>query len=342
MSVYIAARSLAGFASGALAAVGMGVLAQELSGRARRFTLAANTLTWVASSLAGPAYAAYVAAAFTWRVALVAYLPLLVVARLVIIRELAHNRPQTSHKAEPTGWGWAVTLAAGMLLLGSATPVTLRGAALTVIGLALVAVGVWNLMPPSVLSPRSTGGAAAIRVIGWAAALQFGANTIVTIVGHDRLGMGPHQLGLLLTAGGLAWALVGLALARRPATRTRFAWQGLFAFLVMGVGAAMMACGTWGSDSTVFFAGWVVMNLGMGLIYLDAMNLAFDDSLPEALGAVVAGATVAFIEPLTGGVTGTLAAALVSAGVQHGWIAFAVLAVLALPAAHAARRVASR
>lgn len=336
---YIAARVVSGLASGALAGVGMGVLAQELTGRARRFTLAANNLVWVASSLAGPVYAAWIAAAFSWRIALVAYLPLLVLARVVIIRELRAAQPTREGERKSIPVAWAITLASGMLLLGLRPATSTSGLVLVVIGLTLAGVAAFKLLPRPVLDPRTTGAPAATRALAWSAALLFGADAIVTIVAHDALAFDARRIGVLLTSGGLAWSLVGLVTAAWPAPLARFRWQGSIAFLAMGAGAAALA---WGSTGHLgaFHAGWIMMNLAMGAIFLDAMNIVFDPERPNAEPPATAGATVAFIESLAGAITGTLAAGLVSGGGHLGSIAFLVLALASFPAAHATWRTA--
>lgn len=340
MQFYIAARAVSGLTSGALAGVGMRIIAQELTGNARRFTLAANNVMWVASSIVGPTYAASLSALLSWRLALVAYLPLLVLARLVIIGQLRSDHRDRDQR-EPLPWHWAVLLAGGMALIGLLPPADLWGAVVTLTGLGIVGISMRTLLPRPVARLTSRGTPAAIQLLGWVTGAIFGIDAVISIIAHDVLAMSVGQIGGLLTAGGLAWALVGLVTAARPTGSRRFGPQATVALLAVAGGAAIsMAClaHTW----LGFSIGWVVMNLGVGLIYLDLLNLIFDERLSQPIDPGEAGTTVALIEATSAAVFGTVCANLVSLGPHAAAWPFVVAILACGLGTHALSRIRFR
>ncbi len=104
IEVYVAGEVLRGLAAGALATVSMGVLVAGLPDAWRRLFLAVGSATWVISSLLGPAYAATISELYSWRWALVAYIPLLIGARLVMSREIRGLRVGQDEGAGACTW----------------------------------------------------------------------------------------------------------------------------------------------------------------------------------------------------------------------------------------------
>src|SRR5690349_18280083 len=88
VGVFVLGRAASGLASGALATVSLSAIVTAMPPAWRRAVLAGYNVIWVVASLVGPLYAGWVTSHVSWRWALVLYLPLLVVARAVIARQL--------------------------------------------------------------------------------------------------------------------------------------------------------------------------------------------------------------------------------------------------------------
>ena len=115
--------------------------------------------------------------------------------------------------------------------------------------------------------------------MGLLTAAYFGASNCVTIVVHDVLGSTIAIAAAILGAGSLAWAVLGLYVARRPATDARYLRRVGTASVVMGLGLAVCA---WAvtlpatAGVVLVLAGWSLAGAGMGLAYLDTINRIVD------------------------------------------------------------------
>src|SRR4051812_24066399 len=115
MGVFIGGTAVRAFAGGALATISMGAVSRGLPARYRQLVLAAMSGIWVFSSVLGPAYAVSVSQAFGWRWAMVLYLPLLLVARLLVARSMPQRTEQVAEEKAP--WAWSVVLATGSAVI---------------------------------------------------------------------------------------------------------------------------------------------------------------------------------------------------------------------------------
>lgn len=339
---FTAGRVVAALAAGALMTVSLGALVTVLPPAWRRMVLAGYAGVWVVSSLVGPAYAAWVAQALGWRWALVAYLPLLVAVRVVVIRRLRELEPPRQRRRPPLGLGPALGLAAGIALVSAtgagAGPVRWLGLAGAVVVLAAAA----RILPTGVLR-AAPGRPAAVLSMAVLCAAYFGAAAVVTITAHDVMGRGAADLGILLSAGGLGWAVVGLLCGRWPApTRPSYRRRVALSSLTMAAGLGLVAVSVGLSASPagwpMLVGGWGLAGVGMGLCYVDTLNVVFDTPVeadgidgPEAAGAVVMAEVIgtALAATLTASAVAWL---LVSAASPVGGVAavFAGLGVLAL------------
>ncbi len=276
---FVAGRALAGLSSGALASLSLSTVVAVLPARLRRWVLAGYNVVWVLISIVGPVYAGWVASALSWRWALVLYLPLLVVARFVIARQLTGESIAGTSGSAPIGS--ALALAGGIALVSCAGTVGGSAAwtgAIAVAGAAVVVGAVRTLLPVGTLRLRR-GRPAAVATMGLLTAAYFGASNCVTIVVHDVLGSTIAIAAAILGAGSLAWAVLGLYVARRPATDARYLRRVGTASVVMGLGLAVCA---WAvtlpatAGVVLVLAGWSLAGAGMGLAYLDTINRIVD------------------------------------------------------------------
>ncbi|WP_406674074.1 MFS transporter [Nonomuraea sp. N2-4H] len=339
VGVFVLGRAVAGLASGALAAVSLAAIVSVMPETWRRMVLAGYNVMWVCTSLLGPLYAGWIASALSWRWAFVLYLPLLVIARIVIARRLTGTM-QSGKGGERLTLGSALLLAASVALLSF---VGLRGlpdaAAITVggAGVAGALVAAARLLPGGTLRVRA-GRPAALATMGLLTAAYFGAAAIIAIIVHDLLHGTNGQVALVLGAGGLGWAFAGLAAARWPAkparayVRRSALGAGLLTAGLVAIGAPLLA-GEMAWRVELALAGWTVAGIGMGLTYLDTLNHIVD--VPQESDGVStnkAAASAILVEAIATAVMTTVTTATVGRGVAQGGGTTITVAVLALAA----------
>ncbi|HEY0186884.1 MAG TPA: MFS transporter [Cellulomonas sp.] len=337
IGVFLLGRAASGLASGALATVSLAAIVTVLPAGWRRAVLAGYNAMWLATSLVGPAYAGWIASVLSWRWALVLYLPLLVLARVVVARRLGGSMPPGTDRERLTV-GAALVLAGGVALLSVVGLTGVPAALAAVLGLAgtLVALlAARRLLPGGMFRP-ARGRPAALATMGLATASYFGASSLIAIVVHDLLGGTAREVAAVLACGGLGWALTGLAVSRWPA-REPHAYARRAA-----VGAALIAVGVLGTGLPlvldvaaprvgVVLVGWSVAGVGMGLVYLDTLNHIVEVP-PETDGVSVprAAAAAVLVESIATAVTTTAVTAVVGRAVAGGAGAGAAVLCLAL------------
>lgn len=349
---FAAGRVIAALAAGALATISMGVIVTVLPRQWRQLVLAGFSAMWVITSLVGPAYAAWASEQFGWRWAMVGYLPLLIVARLLVARRLRESGG--GQDAGRLSMSDAVVLAAGVALI--AAPIGNGWSRVVAVGaaLALTAFAGIRLLPSGVARLRS-GRPSAIAALGLLCGVYFGASGIVAILAHDVLGYGAVEIGALLSGGGLAWAIVGLACGRRPAAsdqsyrvRVTVGSALVTAGLALQAVAVALAGAAW--SGLAFAAGWILAGLGMGSAYLDTIGRiveppAVEDGIAayDAAAASVAVEMIATAAVATAVASGTAYAISALDGSARLWVLTGTLALLAVGAlllAPVARRAA--
>ncbi len=327
MAAYIVGRIIAGLASGAMATVSMGVTVNALPPRWRQLLLGFNNMVWLISSVVGPAYAAWLSHLLNWRWAMVAYLPLLFAARLVVAQQLK-RLPPPKPGAKKLPWREAVLLAGGVACLATlGLDFPLRWV-IAAVGLGLIGLALTHLLPPSV-KRLELGQSSAILTLGLLAAIFFGSDAMVAILAHDQLHFSTVELGFLLTAGGFAWSAVGLYAARFPVEGKRLVKRTQLGSVGLFVGLLLMALSLMHVLPVVAFTGgWLVMGTGMGLCFLDLMNAAFTDDAVNPLVATDASTAVVLIESVSSAVAATLCTSILAFAPQQGAAILLGLAVL--------------
>ncbi|GAB3569100.1 MFS transporter [Spelaeicoccus albus] len=347
MPTFLVGTAIRALAAGALATVGMGVIVTEMPKHWRRIVLAALSGVWVFASIIGPAYASWISVVAGWRWALVAYLPILFAARGMIARQLRHS-PVRADDAAGLSIPSALLLAAGITLVSLFTDTSWWRIAACGAGVTAVLIAVRALLPSGVarLARGRPGAIAAMFVL---CGVYFGASGLIAIAAHDTLAFSAPQIGVLLAAGGLGWAVVGFHCGRRPAAsgaaftaRLTRAIGGLLSGLVL-VGTAMqLPSGT--ASGTIFVIGWLLAGVGMGFGYIDIMNRIVEPT-DDGIGQARAATAVVLAESVAAALFTTLTTtSLVSMTAAWGgrsvgflFFALAALGLVLIPAArHAA------
>lgn len=324
---FIAGRVITGLASGALAGVAMGAVVTGMPTSWRRIVLALYNVIWVVASLIGPGYAALVSHALSWRWALVLYLPLLLIARLVVARQLPPADPSTQRQPLPLVQAFALAAGVGLLVL---VPLRSWLAVVSVaFGLALVVWSARRLLPAPVLRMRR-GAASSMVLLAVVVAAWFGADAVIAIIGHDRLAMGTGMVGVLVGAGGLGWSLSGLLCGFWALHGRALKVRLVVGYLMLAAGLLGMAWAAQRLDQLGLVATWSLASLGMGLVYLDVMNRSFEPDPVDPILPTDAASAVVLAEQVPTAVVMSLAASWIAARPDGSPVLFVALAAVAL------------
>ena len=350
VAVYVLGEVVRGLAAGALATVTMGAMVAGLPEAWRRAFLAASSAMWVVSSLAGPVYAAAISSGWGWRWALVAYVPVLVAARLVMARQIQGLRVSggdngNNGNSRNSGSGSdgndaplmaALAMACGVALIGLAPAASPWFWPASGLGLASAVWACSRVFPTGVLR-LVPGRRAALATLTWVCASYFALDFLISPAGHDVLVLGPGAVGWALTAAGVLWSAVAMWCGAHPARQrhvylVRTGLGGLL-FAVGGgiLAAALLGAAPWWG----LHLGWGLSGLGMGLTHQDTLIRCVTD--PVELGqrndgiSQAQSATAVTVAANVGGATlGTLVTTLVaptSAGVEEHLVVPVVVVV---------------
>ena len=273
MEMFVAGTAVRALAAGALATVGMGAISRGLPPRYRQLVLAAMSGVWVFSAVLGPVYAVTATSAFGWRWAMVAYLPLLVVARMMVARSMPERTEEVP--AEPAPWGWAVVLATGSAVLS--LPLGVWSVVALAVGGGLMLRATAAVLPAGTFRARD-GRRAALTALFVTAAVYFGAEMVLSVVAHDVFDLGPERFGFVIAASGLCWALAGLWTGARPAgdgrtfRRRMTAGGSVITLGVLGLLTTTLTATGPAAAFTGMLVPAAVLGLGMGLIYPDLLG----------------------------------------------------------------------
>lgn len=272
MGVFIAGTAVRALAAGALATVGMGAISRGLPSRYRQLVLAGMSGVWLFSSVLGPVYAVSVASTLGWRWAMVLYLPVLLVARLVIARYMPERTDEVAEEKAP--WIWAILLAAGSVALS--LPLGVWSIAAVVAGGGLMLWATAAILPTGTFRARD-GRRAALTALLLTAAVFFGASMVLSVVAHDALGLDTVHLGFVIAAPGFLWAVAALWTGSHPALEDGpFRRRAVPAGTSIGVGVAVLLATTLLADDATSFVGLLLggalLGAGMGSLYPDLLG----------------------------------------------------------------------
>lgn len=326
--VYVLAEVARGLAAGALATVTTGIMVAGLPEAWRRAFLAACSAVWVVASLAGPFYAASVSSGWGWRWALVAYVPVLVVARLTMARHIRGLRVADDGEGGAPLVA-ALAMAAGVAAVGLAPAGSPAFWPVASLGLAGVVWACSRVFPAGVLR-LVPGRRAALATLTWVCACYFALDYLLSPAAHDVLGLGPGAVGWVLTAAGTAWSGVALWCgahpAREPAAyRLRASWAGVLLLVGTGLVSVTLAGVT---APWCLHVGAGLAGAGMGAVHQDTLIRCVTDpvevGLPaDGISAATAATAVTVAGSVGGAAVGTLVTTLVAptaAGVEAGLI----------------------
>lgn len=329
MWFYIGTRVVAGLAAGILATAGMGALVTSMPPAWRQLVLAANNIMWLLSAVLGPLYAAGVSHAWGWRWAMVLYLPLLLIARWVIARQLDRIG---SHEAKEARLplAAALLLSGGIALLTAISLGSIWGWIAGSVGFVAIVVSVQRILPDGVLTLRP-GSRAALGLLGMLSIMVFAADAIVTILAHDVLGFDEGRIGILLGSMSIGWSAVGLVCGKWPVSGRAFRVRGMLGMAFLTFGLVALAWSLHGRHDTAYIVSFLIVGIGMGLVFLDALNIVFTPDVADPLDPTDSSAASVVVQQVGGATFMTIATSIIALRPGLGPEVFLGLAALGIP-----------
>ncbi|HEY0955888.1 MAG TPA: MFS transporter [Roseateles sp.] len=285
MPLLVLGRALQGLGSGVLGVtlyVGVGqVVPPQL--HPKLFAMFAGA--WVVPGLLGPALASFLVQFLGWRSVFLAVAVAVPVAAVMMLPALRRVGTGTG---EVLRWGamrWALLASGGALTLHAASQHSGSGAVLLfAAGLLAAGIAARLLLPPGTLS-AARGLPTVILLRGLIAATFASAEAFLPLLLTQQFGWSLTQAGMALSAGAVTWS-VGSALqarARRPQSR-RLLLPGGFVLTAVGL-VVVISPLLFALPSSLVFAGWSTVGLGIGLSFPMLSVLLLQLSPPDSQGS---------------------------------------------------------
>lgn len=270
MTQLVAGRVVQGFGAGLLITAVYVVAGEAYPEHLRPRLFAATSSAWVLPSLVGPAAAGALAQHASWRWVFLGLAPLMVIGGAMLVPVLRSLVPHAGDRwfANPLQLVRALAVAVGVAALEQAGQhPSAPSAGIAVVGIALLAWGLWHLLPAGTFRV-CPGVSAPIALRGLLAGSMFGAEVTVPLGLSVQHGYGATAAGVPLTVSGFSWAfgswIQGRADdSRGPQVRVRLIRSG---FALMTVATALMTVALLpGVSGLLAYPAWLLAGLGAGL-----------------------------------------------------------------------------
>ena len=268
MAAVVAGRLVQGLGSGAIIAATYASIARGFNEAERPRMFAILSTAWVIPSIVGPAAAAFVATAFTWRLVFLGLLPFTILAAALAIPALRRlGAPAATTERIRRRDAVQVAVGSGLLLAGLSNSTLLLAIALIAVGGAVAIVALRRVSPAGTLT-ASTGLGAAVLVRGLLTFAFFGTEAFLPLMLREARGLTPTLAGIVLTTGAITWTGGSWTHARlAPRLTSRAIITTSFALVVAGALAVLAVLIAQDIPVEVAYAGWAVSGAGMGFGY---------------------------------------------------------------------------
>ena len=329
MAVVAGGRFLQGIAAGAAYALSLGVVAKALPARHRARVMALLATTWLLPGLFGPPLGALLAETVGWRYAFIVPLPVLA-ACLVMIMPSLRGIAVAEAGAVPLARPLLLMVGAGAFFAGLTAPGTLS-IPVALAGLAIAVVALRGLVPDGTF--RAARGPAAAAVAAFLLSTSFvAAENFLPLMFTDVRGRTLTEVAIVLAVIPFTWAAgswwQSRAVEHRPPS-TLVTVGGALVLLGFGTSASGLVPGV---PLWLAYAGWPVAATGMGIAFptipLAVMSWVREgaegrelsptllmDMVGVALGAGLAGASLAIADRSGASLTAGLGGAFAVSGV---------------------------
>jgi MFS family permease len=293
LRVLLAGRGTQGIGAGGLFALPFIMISQRFPPTLQPKALALTSGVWGVSSLSGPLVGALLLELWGWPAIFWVNLPLGALVLALGWRGL-HGTPGGDPGAAPTNPVSPVllTLATG-LLLAAPTASIVRGALLaaglasTVAFVAVERRSLQPIVPSGAWRARGPLGAA-LAVIALATLAFFAAETFLPLLVQSGRGRSAVEVGMLISAGAVAWTLGALWSGRHtyPSPRRSV----ILGLRVLLLGAVLLLLVIALLPTPVAYGAWVLVGLGMGMIVQNSNVVVLDNARgPQATSITAAG-----------------------------------------------------
>jgi MFS family permease len=285
----VAGRIAQGFGAGALSSVAYVAVARGYPSADQPRMLALLASAWVVPGLIGPAIAAFIASAFSWRAVFLLLVPMTLAGAMLARKGLAGLKPPEHADASAGRMSSAIRLAAGtgiaLAAAGSGhAVVTVSGA---VAGMFIGVSALVELVPAGTLR-AAPGAPAALAAKGLVTFAFFGAEAFLPLSLTAVRGESMAVAGVALTAGTLAWT-TGAWMQERLAARVdavKLVRTGLILTCIAIAGAAGVLVAP--MPGVIAVLSWAVAGLGIGLSYSGTTMAVFDATASGGEGSAAA------------------------------------------------------
>ncbi len=304
MTLFLWARVVAGLGVGLLTSLAFTAIASAIPAERRSRVISLSSGAWIVPGLVGPPLAAFITSAFGWRITIVWLIPVIVVARAMVVRNLG-TMPPPRDRRTPLVPTVAFVAALGVMLAAQNLPMPY---AVIVFFAALIAVfAVSEKLFPEGTRFARRGHPAAIAALFLLMFAFFGSDALATFLVVEGMRQSLYLGGLALTLATIGWSLAGIS---QPMIAARFGSEsgcGMTGALLVVIGIALVAGGIalTGSAAALgaVLAGWTLAGIGMGLGYAPLATAAVD---VDAADAVFAANAVMVVELLANTVSRSL------------------------------------
>lgn len=295
MEVLVLGRILQGLGAGAVPAASYAAIARGFEASERPHMFALLSTAWVVPGLVGPAAAAAVEHALSWRWVFLGLLPVVAVAGALTVGPLARVPSPIGSGADlpdaggsRSGFGRSARMT-GLVGGVGAVFVALTGVpgplALVLVGIGLpLAVWAFAGMVPDGTLRLAPGVPATVAVRGLLTWSFFQADAYVSLAVVDGRGSSTFVAGAALSAGSVLWAAGSWVQARQidrlgPRTLVGAGFTVIISALALTAGVAL------GLPVPVLVAAWGIGGFGMGLAYSPLSVVVLGSARPGEEGA---------------------------------------------------------
>lgn len=325
MAVLVVGRVLQGLGAGAISSTGYAAIARAFPAPIRPRMFALLSTAWVVPGLIGPALAAGVEHAWSWRWVFLGLLPVVVVAGALTIPALARlgvsevvadagfDVGSTARAGDRRRLGRVVLLVVGvgaLLAAGTDAPLALA-VPLAVVGLPLACWAFLGLVPPGTVR-LATGVPATVAVRGILTGAFFSADAYLSLAVVEGRGASTWLAGVALSASAVLWA-VGSWYQAREIDRLGPRRLDAIGFVAIMAGVALLLGVALGLPVGIVVPAWGIAGLGMGVAYaplsitvlaaarpgeegMASAALQLSDTVGISLGTGIGGAFVALAD----------------------------------------------
>lgn len=342
MEIVVVARLLQGLGAGGVTVTLFVLIARVYPPLLHAKVFALFSAAWVLPAMVGPLLAGLITQYLGWRWVFLSVVVLVVPATLALAPGLRGLGPApTPGRSARVGLSFLCAVVAALGVLGLDLSREIPEPVLTVVvavgALAVVLVSIRPLLPTGALRavPGLPGTIATKAFIG---AAFFGTEVYLPYLLTSQHGYSTTTAGLVLTSGGVSWALGSWWQGRASERWSNRTCVRTGTMLLLAAVAGLLLVVLTGAPPLSVIVGWVLAGAGMGLAYPRINVVVLAESAPEQQGFNSAALSIAdsLGAAIALAITGVLAGFVLPPGLFAAILGLTTL--LALSAAVLARR----